>query len=89
MRYYDHPGMIHPGIKTHDPSRNRKQYYVFYQWVCFVLFLQGVSFFLPRFIWRTFVVSSDWSILYLRVSYWSGGRQDEVPDLRNEGAHHG
>ena len=57
MRVYDHPGMIHPGIRTHDPSRNRKQYYVFYQWVCFVLFLQGVSFFLPRFIWRTFVVS--------------------------------
>jgi len=55
MRFYDHPGMIHPGIRTHDPSRNRKQYYVFYQWVCFVLFLQGVSFFLPRFIWRTFV----------------------------------
>ena len=50
--------MIHPGIRTHDPSKNRKQYYVFYQWVCFVLFLQGVSFFLPRFIWRTFVVSS-------------------------------
>ena len=58
MRFYDHPGMIHPGIRTHDPSKNRKQYYVFYQWVCFVLFLQGVSFFLPRFIWRTFVVSS-------------------------------
>ena len=59
MRFYDHPGMIHPGIRTHDPSKNRKQYYVFYQWVCFVLFLQGVSFFLPRFIWRTFVVSAD------------------------------
>ena len=65
MRFYDHPGMIHPGIRTHDPSRNRKQYYVFYQWVCFVLFLQGVSFFLPRFIWRTFVVKDDLSKIKL------------------------
>ena len=43
MKFYDHPGMIHPGVRTYDPNRNKKQYYVFYQWVCFVLFLQVSS----------------------------------------------
>ena len=26
--------------RTSDPTRNKRQYYVFYQWVCFVIFIQ-------------------------------------------------
>ena len=63
-----HFGFAHPGVQTSDPARNRRQYYTFYQWVAFVLFLQvwfdflfsrrliprlqGVCFYGPRFIWK-------------------------------------
>jgi len=47
-----HFGFAHPGIQTSDPNRNRRQYYTFYQWVAFVLFLQGVCFYGPRLIWK-------------------------------------
>ena len=40
MRFYDHPGYIHPGIRTSDPRVNTRQYHVFYQWVSFLLFIQ-------------------------------------------------
>jgi len=52
MTAWHHLGHAHPGIQTSDPSRNRRQYYRFYQWVAFVLFLQGVCFYGPRFIWK-------------------------------------
>ena len=44
MRFYDHPGYIHPGIRTSDPRVNTRNYHVFYQWVSFVLFIQVTPF---------------------------------------------
>lgn len=50
-------------IQTHlrSPGRleeNQKNYYGYYQWVFIVLFLQAVSYYIPRFIWKS----------------WEGGR---------------
>ncbi|CAL1291424.1 unnamed protein product [Larinioides sclopetarius] len=41
----------HPGIDKYTPGENRK-YHAYYQWVCFVLFLQSVLFYLPRYVWK-------------------------------------
>ncbi|XP_067136976.1 innexin shaking-B-like [Centruroides vittatus] len=39
----------HPGI---DNSKNGvRKYYAYYQWVCFVLFLQGLLFYAPYYLW--------------------------------------
>ena len=40
MTEYGIYGFAHPGMQTSDPSVNERQYYYFYQWVSFVLFLQ-------------------------------------------------
>lgn len=40
----------HPGI---DNSKgNEKKHYAYYQWVCFALFLQGIFFYLPYYLWK-------------------------------------
>ena len=44
LETYYHDGQIHPGIRTSDSKVNNRQYYVFYQWVCFVLFIQVSTF---------------------------------------------
>lgn len=31
---------------------NNKVYHTYYQWVCFVLFLQGICFYIPRYLWK-------------------------------------
>ena len=40
MAEFGHHGFAHPGMQTFDQTVNEKQYYYFYQWVSFVLFLQ-------------------------------------------------
>ena len=40
MDDFGHFGWAHPGMQTYDPATTRKQYYYFYQWVSFILFLQ-------------------------------------------------
>ena len=40
MDEFGHFGWAHPGMQTYDPATTRKQYYYFYQWVSFILFLQ-------------------------------------------------
>ena len=44
---------IHPGV---GPSMkgNGERYHSYYQWVPFVLFLQGVLFYLPHWIWKVY-----------------------------------
>ncbi|XP_015920181.1 innexin inx2 [Parasteatoda tepidariorum] len=41
----------HPGIDSYVRGQN-KVYHGYYQWVAIVLFLQGVLFYLPRYLWR-------------------------------------
>ncbi|GIX84809.1 innexin inx2 [Caerostris darwini] len=43
----------HPGIDKYTPGENRK-YHAYYQWVCFVLFLQAILFYMPRYMWKFF-----------------------------------
>lgn len=41
----------HPGIDKYTPGEKRV-YHKYYQWVCFVLFLQAVMFYIPRYMWK-------------------------------------
>ena len=41
----------HPGIDKHTPGQPRV-YHKYYQWVCFVLFLQAGMFYIPRYLWK-------------------------------------
>lgn len=41
----------HPGIDKYTPGEKRT-YHKYYQWVCFVLFLQAVMFYIPRYLWK-------------------------------------
>lgn len=41
----------HPGL---GPETGEKKVHAYYQWVPFVLFLQGVMFYIPHYIWKTF-----------------------------------
>lgn len=41
----------YPGIDKHTPGQD-KVYHAYYQWVCFVLFLQGLMFYVPRYLWK-------------------------------------
>ncbi|AIK25637.1 Vinx1 [Hyposoter didymator ichnovirus] len=49
-----------PGLS----EEHQKRYYVYYQWVFIVLFLQAVTFYLPRLIWKS----------------WEGGRIQMLAD---------
>jgi cytochrome b subunit of formate dehydrogenase len=42
----------HPGIDKYTPGEPRV-YHRYYQWVCFVLFLQAIMFYVPRYLWKT------------------------------------
>jgi len=41
----------HPGIDKYTPGEKRI-YHKYYQWVCFVLFLQAIMFYIPRYLWK-------------------------------------
>lgn len=35
-----------------DESSPQRKYYPYYQWICFVLFIQAIIFYLPHYIWK-------------------------------------
>lgn len=41
----------HPGIDKWTPGQPRV-FHKYYQWVCFVLFLQAAMFYVPRYLWK-------------------------------------
>lgn len=41
----------HPGVDKYTPGEKRV-YHKYYQWVCFVLFLQAIMFYIPRYLWK-------------------------------------
>ncbi|XP_065284534.1 innexin inx2-like [Dermacentor albipictus] len=41
----------YPGVDNYTGSEKRV-YHAYYQWVCFVLFLQAVLFYVPRYFWK-------------------------------------
>ncbi|XP_013787524.1 innexin inx2-like [Limulus polyphemus] len=45
--------VAHPGVAKHEPGDEVKEH-AYYQWVCFVTFLQALLFYVPRFMWRGF-----------------------------------
>lgn len=42
----------HPGIGNDFGDEGAQKYYTYYQWVCFVLFFQGLACYLPNAIWN-------------------------------------
>lgn len=44
-------GDSYPGVQGVG-RKDRKLYHRYYQWVCFVLLFQGLSFYIPRYIWK-------------------------------------
>lgn len=42
----------YPGIDKYTPGEKRV-YHAYYQWVCFVLFLQAILFYTPRYFWKS------------------------------------
>ncbi|CAL4093611.1 unnamed protein product [Meganyctiphanes norvegica] len=45
-------GVVYPGVGPHLEDDER-MYHAYYQWVPFVLFLQGILFYAPHWIWKT------------------------------------
>ncbi|XP_074600105.1 innexin inx2-like [Brevipalpus obovatus] len=59
--------IVAPGVDSHAPG-DKKVYHKYYQWVCFVLFIQAIFFYIPRYLWKM----------------WEGGRlRSLVLELNN------
>lgn len=44
---------IPSGQNQEIPQQSEKRYHKYYQWVCFMLFLHAIMFYIPRYIWKT------------------------------------
>ncbi|RWS21856.1 Innexin shaking-B-like protein, partial [Leptotrombidium deliense] len=46
-----HPGIDNVQLRPGDDTKEFR-YHKYYQWVCFVLFIQATSFYIPRWLWK-------------------------------------
>jgi len=44
----------HQGVGPETEDENDRKVHAYYQWVPFMLFLQGVMFYIPHYLWKTF-----------------------------------
>jgi len=44
----------HQGVGPETEDENDRRIHAYYQWVPFMLFLQGVMFYIPHYLWKTF-----------------------------------
>lgn len=44
----------YPGVDKSSPDGQDRVYHAYYQWVCFILFFQGLAFYVPRLIWKQY-----------------------------------
>ena len=42
----------YPGVENSKNLKENRTYHAYYQWVCFVLFIQAMAFYIPRFLWK-------------------------------------
>lgn len=45
-------GTIYPGVGPEDPKHLERRVHSYYQWVPFILFFQGILFYLPHKLWK-------------------------------------
>ncbi|PSN43851.1 hypothetical protein C0J52_11878 [Blattella germanica] len=44
--------VVAPGVGPYTPGEHEVRYHTYYQWVPFMLFLQGAMFYLPHWLWK-------------------------------------
>jgi hypothetical protein len=55
------------------------KYHKYYQWVCFVLFLQAALFYIPRYLWK----SSEGGKIRMLVQELQVGWITDIKSLKN------
>lgn len=55
--------VAYPGVDKYTLGAD-KIHHVYYQWVCFVLFIQAAMFYVPRWLWKTWEGGKAGKILY-------------------------
>lgn len=44
--------VAYPGVSSYIEGKDQVRYHSYYQWVPFMLFFQGILFYVPHFVWK-------------------------------------